>query len=94
MAVEFEWDAEKARGNERKHRVTFEEAATVFGNHLAVIFDDEVHSTEEEREIIVGHSDRNRLLLVSFTERSGKIRIVSARRATRREREDYEESSH
>lgn len=94
MAIEFEWDAQKAEANRTKHGVSFEEAATVFGDSLAVIFDDEAHSIEEYREIIIGHSDRSRLLLVSFTERSEKIRIISSRRATKRERRDYEESRH
>lgn len=92
MALEFEWDGAKASLNERKHRVTFEEASSVFGDALAVIFDDEWHSTEELRELIVGHSDRNRLLIVSFTQRQGRIRIISARRATKQERQDYEEN--
>jgi len=92
MAIEFEWDPDKSRRNRHKHRVTFEEAATVFGDPLALIFDEEVHSTDEQREIIIGHSNENRLLLVSFTERSGNIRIISARRATKREREDNEEN--
>ena len=60
---------------------------------LAVIFDDEAHSVGEEREIIIGHSQNNRLLLISFTERSNAIRIISARLATRREREDYEQNA-
>ena len=64
---------------------------TVFANSLALIFDDEAHSEDEAREIIIGHSARNRLLLVSFTERPGVIRIISARRATKQERQDYEE---
>jgi len=92
MAVSFEWDEEKAAVNQRKHGVSFAEAATVFGNPLAVIFDDPEHSMEELREIIVGHSDRERLLVVSFTEREGVIRIISARKATPRERRDYEEN--
>jgi uncharacterized protein len=91
MSLEFEWDEDKAASNQKKHRVTFEEAATVFADPLAAIFDDEEHSEEEQREIIVGHSAENRLLLVSFTERGGAIRIISARRATKRERRDYEE---
>jgi uncharacterized protein len=91
MALEFEWDAQKAESNLRKHRVSFEEATTVFGDSLALIFDDEAHSQYEPREIIIGHSDRNRLLLVSFTERSSITRIISARRATKKERRDYEE---
>jgi uncharacterized DUF497 family protein len=68
------------------------EAATVFGDPLAAIFDDEVHSEEEQREIIVGHSRKNRLLLVCFTERAEAVRIISARRATKQERKDYEEN--
>jgi len=93
MDIRFEWDARKAATNRAKHRVDFGEAATVFADPLARIFDDEVHSTPaERRELIIGHSRRHRLLLVSFTERSGIIRIFSARRATRRERTDYEEN--
>jgi uncharacterized DUF497 family protein len=91
MLVEFEWDEAKARVNERKHRVTFDEAATVFHNDLARIFRDADHSNGEIREIIVGHSALQRLLVVSFTERSpNRIRIINARRGTPREREDYE----
>jgi uncharacterized DUF497 family protein len=91
MDLSFEWDKEKAASNQKKHQVSFEEAATVFADPLAAIFDDEVHSDEEQREIIVGHSAKNRLLLVCFTERAGAIRIISARRATKKERRDYEE---
>jgi uncharacterized DUF497 family protein len=92
MSLEFEWDEDKAASNRRKHGVTFEEAASVFADPLAVIFDDEMHSLEEQREIIIGHSAKHRLLLVCFTERAGAIRMISARRATNREREDYEEN--
>ncbi|MFO0964956.1 MAG: BrnT family toxin [Gemmataceae bacterium] len=92
MSLEFEWDEAKAASNRKKHKVEFEEAATVFSDPLAAIFDDEDHSEEERREIIIGHSARNRLLLVSFTERGDVIRIISARQATRRERRDYEEN--
>jgi uncharacterized DUF497 family protein len=91
MALEFEWDPDKAVLNKKKHGVTFEEALTVFGDPLAAIFDDVTHSVEEQREIIIGHSAKNRLLLVSFTERGEAIRIISARRATKQERKDYEE---
>jgi uncharacterized protein len=91
--MEFEWDKSKATANIRKHRVSFEEAITVFSNPLAVIFDDEEHSLDEQREIIIGHSQNNRLLLVSFTERPDAIRIISARLATRSEREDYEKNA-
>ena len=93
MALEFEWDVNKATTNKGKHGITFEEASTVFGDPLAFIFDDEEHSAHEPREIIIGHSERNRLLLVSYTERSARVRIISARPATRRERKDYEENA-
>ncbi|MEH2000372.1 BrnT family toxin [Nostoc sp.] len=91
--MEFEWDESKATANLTKHDVSFEEAKTVFDNVLGVIFDDEAHSVGEKREIIIGHSQNNRLLLISFTERSNVIRIISARLATRREREDYEQNA-
>lgn len=93
MAAQFEWDAAKATSNVRKHRVDFEEAATVFGDPLARIFDDPDHSEAEHRELLIGRSDRNRVLVVSFTERAPWIRIISARRATKRERHGYEEHS-
>jgi uncharacterized protein len=91
--MEFEWDESKAAANLKKHGVAFEEARTVFYNVLAVIFDDEAQSVGEKREIIIGHSQNNRLLLISFTERPNAIRIISARSATRREREDYEQNA-
>lgn len=93
MEKPFTWDPQKAATNSQKHQMTFEEAQTVFDDPLAVIFDDESHSTDEVREIIVGHSLRNRLLLVSFTERATSIRIISARRATDFERRAYEEGT-
>jgi uncharacterized DUF497 family protein len=83
----------KAAENRRRHGVSFGEALTVFRNPLARIFDDPEHSTEEFREIIIGHSGRNRLPVVSFTERADELRIISARCATKRERESYEEGS-
>ena len=88
----FEWDSAKAKSNEAKHAVSFEDAASVFNDPLAAIFDDEDHSGEELREIIIGHSENERLLVVSFAERDDIIRIISARRATRRERKDCEDS--
>jgi uncharacterized DUF497 family protein len=91
MSLEFEWDPAKAEKNSREHGVTFEEAATVFADPLARIFDDPEHSSDEPREIIVGYSERQRLLLVSFTERAPKIRIISARPATRGERQRHEQ---
>jgi uncharacterized DUF497 family protein len=91
--TKFTWDPAKAAVNETKHGVAFEEALTVFGDPLARIHSDAAHSEREGREIIVGHSTKGQLLLVSFTERAGVTRLISARRATRHEREDYEEAS-
>jgi uncharacterized DUF497 family protein len=89
--MKFAWDHKKNGINQRKHGVSFEEATTVFNNPLALIFDDEAHSSPQEyREIIIGHSVHNRLLLVCFTERLGSVRIISARPANRREINDYE----
>ena len=93
MPLVFEWDSHKAKSNQRKHEVSFDEACTVFDDDGAIIFPDEDHSNGEEREIIVGHSILDRVLLVSFTERAvDRVRIISARKATRRERKDYEEN--
>jgi uncharacterized protein len=93
MSVHFEWDRYKAAINFRKHRVSFDEASTVFDDPVAFIFDDEDHSADEPREIIIGHSINHHLLLVCFTERTqAVVRIFSARLATRKERKDYEEN--
>lgn len=92
MRPVFEWDQQKARSNLRKHKVSFVEAASVFGDPLAQIFADDDHSTAEQRDIIAGHSAPNKLLLVCFLEpMENRIRIISARRATKREQHDYEE---
>lgn len=93
MSVRFTWDPAKARANHRKHGVTFDEAATVFRDGGARILDDPSHSLFELREILVGYSDRERLLLVSFTESEELVRIISARRATPAERTNHEEGS-
>ena len=90
MSIRFQWDPQKAARNATKHGVTFEEAATVFQDPLAFIFDDEEHSVDEHQEIIIGHSKRGRLVVVAFTEREDVIRVISARKADRQEREDYE----
>lgn len=90
MDLEFEWDAPKAAENARKHGVTFEEAGTVFGDPLASYFADPDHSFSEERLVAVGRSDRGRVLAVMFTERPPAVRLISARPATRRERDAYE----
>ncbi len=92
MTIRFEWDPKKAADNVADHGVSLEEASSVFTDPLARIFDDEDHSNDEQRELIVGHSIRDRLLVVSFTERHGALRIISARKATRNERKDYEEN--
>lgn len=90
---EFEWDATNARANLKKHGIAFEEALTVFADPLARIFDDPDHSASERRELIIGHSVRQRLLVVSFTERKLRTRIISVREATTHERRDYEENT-
>jgi len=93
MSYRFEWDDDKARANQIKHGISFDEASTVFDDSLARIFDDAVHSLNERREIIIGQSMNERLLLVSFATRpSEMIRIISARAPTKKERKDYEES--
>ena len=92
MDPEFEWDAAKAERNARKHGVAFEEAVTVFADPLARIFDDPDHSSEEPRELIIGHSAKQRVAIVSFTE-GPRTRIISARKATKREPQDYEENT-
>ena len=90
--MKFEWDPKKAASNLSKHRVAFGEALTVFADPLAKLFDDADHSTEEQREIIIGHSAKRRLLLVCFAAQQDEIRIFSARKATKPERKDYEEN--
>jgi uncharacterized DUF497 family protein len=89
--VTYEWDPVKAAANARKHHVSFEEAATVFLDPSALTFLDPDHSGAEDRALTIGRSVRRRVLLVAHTERNHRIRIISARRATRREREQYEE---
>lgn len=91
MSLDFEWDNDKAKRNVRKHGVSFQEASTVFNDPLALTIDDPLHSDEEDRFVIIGESHRRRFLVVAFTDRDDKIRIISARVASRRERKDYEE---
>ncbi len=93
--MRFEWDPTKAASNIRKHGVSFDEAVSVFRDPLAFIFDDEIHSEQEHREIIIGASALRRMILVCFVERlENIIRIISARPATRQEIKDYEENTH
>ena len=91
MLKEFEWNNEKAKVNSSKHSVSFDEAKTVFDDPLYIEFFDPDHSDNEERYIIVGQSQQNRLLVVSYMERGRRIRLISAREATRWEREAYED---
>jgi uncharacterized DUF497 family protein len=91
--VNFEWDPGKARRNRRKHRTSFQEAATVFGDPLAETYPDPDHSMLEQRFITVGMSGADRVLIVAHADRGENIRIISARKATQGEREDYEEKS-
>jgi uncharacterized DUF497 family protein len=91
--LRFEWSPEKAALNIESHGVSFDEASSVFRDPLAKVLPDPGHSRGEDRAIMMGHSDRGRLLLVVFTERADRIRIISARVATRRERQGYEEHS-
>ncbi len=89
----FEWDPAKAKRNRRRHRVSFEQAATVFGDPLAVTYQDPDHSDSEQRFITVGMSSAGWILLVAHTERNENIRIISARKATDHERKHYEEKN-
>ena len=86
----FEWDPQKAEGNIEKHGVSFEEASTVFRDHLSLTIDGPLHSTGEVRMVQIGISHKNRLLVVVHTERGDNIRIVSTRKATKKERNNYE----
>ena len=88
--MQFEWDREKAKKNTRKHKVSFDEAMTVFYDPLSATFDDPDHSVDEQRLITVGYSSRGRLLVVSHTERGKAIRIINARLATTQERKRHE----
>ena len=92
MAFRFHWDPAKARANLKKHDVSFEEAATAFGDPLSLTIVDPEHSTREEsRFILLAQSASGRLLVVAHTETGDDIRLISARLATRRERQSYEE---
>ena len=89
--MEFEWDTKKATANVQKHDVTFQEAATPFGDPLAITFEDPDHSTDENRYITFGLSLQKRLIVVSHTERRDRTRIINARLMDRKERRIYEE---
>ena len=89
--MEFEWDPQKAAANVKRRRVSFNEAASLLEDPLSTTYPDEAHSEEETRFLTIGASHRGRVLVVAHTERNDTIRIISARRATRREREFYEQ---
>jgi uncharacterized DUF497 family protein len=89
--VIYEWDAEKAKGNLRKHRISFEDAATVFLDPLALTFPDPDHSSGEDREITIGRSSRQQVVFVSHCQRGDRVRIISARKTTKGEHKQYEE---
>ncbi|MDJ0728675.1 MAG: BrnT family toxin [Crocosphaera sp.] len=89
--MEFEWDENKARQNLSKHGVSFEEAKTIFDDPLYVDFYDPDHSDNEERYLMVGQSNRGRILILSYTERENRIRLISAREVTPNERKAYEQ---
>lgn len=90
---EFEWDLRKAASNLRKHGVAFAEGLTVFADPGARVFDDPDHSVDERREIIIGYSRRPRLLVVGFTERRGRVRIITVRRASPAETRRHEKNT-
>ncbi|MEW6085297.1 MAG: BrnT family toxin [Chloroflexota bacterium] len=92
MKPDFEWDPEKAQKNLQKHEVGFEEASSVFDDPMFITVLDDEHSDDEERYITIGISDKIRLLLVAHTERDNRIRIISARKATKHEEKFYEET--
>ena len=90
MPLTFEWDSRKARSNLAKHGVGFQEASTIFGDPLSLTIPDPEHSLSEKRYITVGRAFSGKLLVVVHMERGDNIRIISARRASRRERKFYE----
>lgn len=93
MGLQFEWDRAKASTNVRKHGLSFEEAATVFGDQRAITIADPEHSLIEERFVTIGASERDKILVVVATERRDKMRLTSVRPASRKERKQYEEAS-
>ena len=92
MQLSFGWDKEKAKKNLLKHNVSFEEAMSVWKDEFAAFLYDDFHSGEEDRYLMIGYSSKNNLLIVSFAERSGVIRIISSRKATKNERTIHEEN--
>jgi len=93
MALEFTWDPKKAEFNRRKHGVDFLEAVTAFDDPMSTTISDPDHALGEHRFLLIGQTSKARLIVVSHTERGHSIRLINARRATRRERTQYEEGS-
>ena len=93
MELTFEWDEEKDLSNQRKHGVSFEEGKTVFNDPRSITIADEQHSDHEDRYVDIGNSSRGRLIVVSYTDRDSNIRIISCRKATKLERETYEQAN-
>jgi len=89
--MQFEWNPDKANSNLKKHGVSFNETSTIFNDPLSVTFPDPDHSYGEERYVIIGLSNNNRILIVNHTDRADRIRIISAREATRNEKRFYED---
>jgi hypothetical protein len=93
MKLTFEWDEVKSKVNLQKHKVSFEEGKTIFNDPFLFTFPDDVHSSNEDRFINIGLSSNGLILVLTHTERQDKIRIISCRKATARERKFYEEGS-
>jgi len=90
--MKFEWDKKKAKSNLKKHKVSFDEAVEVFNDPLSITISDPLHSDDEDRFTDIGVTKKKRLLIVSYTERGSKIRIITCREATAAERKKYEEN--
>ncbi len=90
MSLKFEWNTKKAKRNIANHGISFDEAATAFSDSLSITFDDPDHSEEEKRFITIGMTSSGNLIMVSHTDRNDRIRIISARKLTRKERKQYE----
>ncbi len=93
MALLFEWDTEKARSSAQKHGVAFDEASTAFRDALSVTIPDPLHSEDEDRFVLLGYSHRERLLVIVHTYRNHRVRLISARPATKRERRHHENNA-
>ncbi len=91
MGLQFEWDDKKANINNRKHGISFEEATTAFADELSITIDDPLHSQDEDRLILIGQSKFMKTLIVTHVEKRDSIRIISARKATKKEQNFYEE---